>query len=118
MAAIGALYEMERNQSRELFEMVRDNLRQAGVLDALGAGCVLTGGGARLAAIAEISEQVLRCPIRVGGAGVPSRMPANFAEPEFSTAVGLMLYTHRSRAGRIHQQQRFTERVRSLFVGA
>ena len=110
--------EILEPRARELFEMVRDNLRQAGVLEALGAGCVLTGGGARLAAIAEIAEQVLRCPIRVGGAGALSRMPANFAEPEFCTAVGLLLYTHRSRAGRIHQQQRLTEKVRSLFVGA
>ncbi|HEX7961697.1 MAG TPA: cell division protein FtsA [Terriglobales bacterium] len=110
--------EILEPRARELFEMVRDNLRQAGVLEALGAGCVLTGGGARLAAIAEIAEQVLRCPIRVGGAAGLARMPANFAEPEFCTAVGLLLYTHRSRAGRIHQQQRFTERVRSLFVGA
>lgn len=110
--------EILEPRARELFEMVRDNLRQAGVLDALGAGCVLTGGGARLTAIAEIAEQVLRCPIRVGGAAALSRMPGSFAEPEFCTVVGLLLYTHRSRAGRIHQQQRFTERVRSLFVGA
>jgi cell division protein FtsA len=110
--------EILEPRARELFEMVRDNLRQAGVLDALGAGCVLTGGGARLAAIAEIAEQVLRCPIRVGGAGAVSRMPINFRGPEFCTAVGLLLYAHRSRVGRIQQQQRFTERLRSLFVGA
>jgi cell division protein FtsA len=110
--------EILEPRARELFEMVRDNLRQAGVLEALGAGCVVTGGGARLPALAEIAEQVLRCPIRVGGAGALSRMPTNFAEPEFCAAVGLLLYTHRSRAGRIHQQQRLTERVRALFVGA
>jgi len=110
--------EILEPRARELFEMVRDNLRQAGVLEALGAGCVLTGGGARLAAIAEIADQALRCPIRVGGAGAISRMPPSFAEPEFCTAVGLLLYAHRSRVGRIQQQQRFTERLRSLFVGA
>ena len=112
------LAEILEPRARELFEMVRDNLRQAGVLEALGAGCVLTGGGTRLAAMAEIAEQILRCPIRVGGAGAIPRMPASFAQPEFCAALGLLLYTHRSRVGRIYQQQRFTERVRSLFVGA
>jgi cell division protein FtsA len=110
--------EILEPRARELFEMVRDNLRQAGVLEALGAGCVLTGGGARLAAIAEIAEQVLRCPIRVGGAAAITRMPPSLAEPEFCAAMGLLLYAHRSRVGRIQQQQRFTERLRSLFVGA
>jgi len=110
--------EILEPRARELFEIVRDNLRQAGILEGLGAGCVLTGGGARLAAIAEIAEQVLRCPIRVGGAGAISRMPMNFREPEFCSTVGLLMYAHRSRVGRIQQQQRLTERLKSLFVGA
>ena len=71
-----------------------------------------------MARIAEIAEQVLRCPIRIAGAGAVARMPSNLAEPEFCAAVGLLLYTHRSRAGRIHQQQRLTERLKLLFVGA
>src|SRR5277367_45390 len=41
--------EMLEPRARELFYMLRDNLRQAGVLEALGAGCILTGGGAKMA---------------------------------------------------------------------
>jgi cell division protein FtsA len=98
--------------------MLRDNLRQGGVLDALTAGCVLTGGGARLVGIIDIADQVLRCPIRIAGAGLVPRMPASLADPEFSAAVGLLLYVHRSHTGRISQQPGLREKFRSLFVGA
>ena len=40
------LAEILEPRARELFTMLRDNLRNGGVLEALGAGCVLTGGGA------------------------------------------------------------------------
>ena len=40
------LAEILEPRARELFTMLRDNLRQGGVLEALGAGCVFTGGGA------------------------------------------------------------------------
>jgi cell division protein FtsA len=110
--------EILEARARELFEMLRDNLRQGGVLGALGAGCVLTGGGARLVGIIDIADQVLRCPIRIAGAGLIPRMPASLADPEFSAAVGLLLYVHRSRTGRISQQPGLREKFRSLFVGA
>ncbi|MBV9144309.1 MAG: cell division protein FtsA, partial [Acidobacteria bacterium] len=60
------LGEILEPRARELFEMLREQLRQAGVLEALGSGCVLTGGASRLPAIAEIGEQILRCPTRLG----------------------------------------------------
>ena len=39
------LAEILEPRARELFTMLRDNLRAGGVLEALGAGCVFTGGG-------------------------------------------------------------------------
>jgi len=41
------LAEILEPRAWELFEMMRDNLRQARALDACTAGIVLTGGGAR-----------------------------------------------------------------------
>ena len=57
--------------------MLRDNLRQGGVLEALGAGCVLTGGGARLAGLLDVAESLLRVP-----------GPHRIARPPFAHAVG------------------------------
>ena len=47
--ALRTLAEILEPRARELLYFVKESLRQGGVLEALGAGCVLTGGGAMLA---------------------------------------------------------------------
>lgn len=94
------LAEIIEPRARELFEYVRDNLRQGGVLEALGAGVVLTGGGSRLQGIHTVAEDMLRCPARLGVPAALSKMPATLAEPEFAVAIGSIMYAHRSRVAR------------------
>jgi cell division protein FtsA len=119
LASQRMLGEIIEPRARELFEMLRDQLRQAGVLEALGTGCVLMGGASRLSAIAEIGEQVLRRPTRVGSvSGIP-RMPTSLAQSDFASCVGLLMYTHRARVGRVRDEQAgIKARLRALFVGA
>jgi len=113
------LGEILEPRARELFEMLRDQLRQARVFDGLGAGCVLIGGGSRLSAIAEIAEQTLRCPARMGTVTGMPRMPNSLAQADFASCVGLLMYTHRARVGRIREEQAgLKARLRALFVGA
>ena len=69
------LAEILEPRARELFTMLRDNLRQGGVLEALGAGCVLTGGGANLVGLLDNAESLLRVPARVGSPVPLSRLP-------------------------------------------
>ena len=71
--------EILEPRARELFHMLRDNLRQGGVLEALGAGCVLTGGGARLPGLLEAAESQLRVPARMASPVPLSRMPQDLA---------------------------------------
>src|SRR5512142_2269432 len=91
------LGEVIEPRARELFELMRDHLRQAGVLELCGAGTVLTGGGARLPHMVEIAESVLRRPSRLAYPTALARMPVQLAEPEFATVIGLVLYGHRAR---------------------
>lgn len=113
------LGEILEPRARELFEMLREQLRQAGVLEGVGAGCVLMGGASRLPAIAEICEQVMRCPARLGQASAIPRMPVALAQADFASCIGLLMYTHRARVGRIRdEQQGIKARLRALFVGA
>jgi cell division protein FtsA len=113
------LGEILEPRARELFEMLRDQLRQARVFEGLGAGCVLIGGASRLPGICEIAEQVLRCPARTGSVNGIPRMPISLAQTDFASCVGLLMYTHRARVGRIkEEQQSLKARLRTLFVGA
>ncbi len=112
------LAEILEPRAREFFTMLRDNLRAGGVLEALGAGCVLTGGGANLVGLLDNAESLLRVPARVGSPVPLSRMPAELARPEFSVAIGMLLYTHRTQIRRAGEQQGLKEKLRSIFAGS
>jgi cell division protein FtsA len=111
------LGEVIEPRARELFELIRDHLRQAGVFDLCGAGTALTGGGARMPFVTEIAESVLRKPSRIAYPTAIARMPSSLAEPEFSTAIGLILYGHRARlATGASSEGSITTKLRSLFA--
>ncbi len=93
------LGEMLEPRARELCELLRDHLRQAGVIEFCTAGIVLTGGGARLPHLTEIAESVLRRPARIASPAPIAKLPAFLAEPEFATTIGMVLYGYRARAG-------------------
>jgi cell division protein FtsA len=112
------LAEILEPRARELFTMLRDNLRQGGVLEALGAGCVLTGGGALLTGLLDNAESLLRVPTRVGSPVPLSRMPAELARPGFSVAIGMLLYTHRTQVRRASEEQGLRAKLKAIFAGS
>jgi cell division protein FtsA len=108
--------EILEPRARELFEMMRDNLRHAGMLEMCVAGVVLSGGASRLPGILDIAESVLRRPVRLSWPTPLARMPATLAEPEYATVLGLAVYGHRSRLARGAQDDRWSSRVKALFA--
>ncbi|MGC9292097.1 MAG: cell division protein FtsA [Acidobacteriaceae bacterium] len=111
------LSEILEPRARELFQMVRDNLRQGGVLEALGTGSVLVGGGAKLAGLPDHAEGILRVPSRVGLPVRFSRMPDALMDPEFATLVGLLLYSHRVQQYRGEQDAGLRAKLRAIVGG-
>ncbi len=110
------LSEVIEPRARELFEMLRDHLRHAGVLELCGAGTVLTGGGARLGSLCDIAEDVLRRPARLALPLAISKMPSQLAEPEFACAIGMIFYGNRARLARGTQDNSFTSKLKALFA--
>jgi cell division protein FtsA len=112
------LAEILEPRARELFTMLRNNLRDGGVLEALGAGCVLTGGGAQLVGLLDNAESLLRVPARIGYPVPLSRMPPELAKPEFSAAIGMLLYTHRTQIRRASEEQGLRAKLKAIFAGS
>ena len=113
-----ALAEILEPRARELFRLVRETLRTGGVLEALGSGCVLVGGGARLAGLLDTAESLLRVPARAGSPVPLSRMPAALQSPEYAVLVGLMLYAHRTGAMRDEEEGSLKAKLRAMFAGS
>ena len=112
------LAEILEPRARELFTMLRDNLRQGGVLEALGAGVVLTGGGALMAGLLDNAESLLRVSARIGSPVPLSKMPDELVRPEFSAAIGMLLYTHRTQVRRASEEQGLRSKLKAIFAGS
>ncbi len=110
------LGEILEPRARELMELLREHLRQAGVYELLGAGVVFTGGGSRLNALMETAEETLRRQARLGYPVPIAKLPSNLLEPEYSTAIGMVLYGHRARQGRNNSDRGFGARLKALFA--
>jgi cell division protein FtsA len=110
------LAEVLEPRAREFFAMLRDNLRDGGVFEALGAGCVLTGGGANMAGMLDTAESILRVPARVGSPVPLSRMPPELARPEYAVAVGMLLYAHRMQTRRKSEENGLKSKLRGMFT--
>ena len=109
--------EILEPRARELFEMLRDNLRHAGMLEACAAGVVFSGGGARLPGLIDIADSVLRKPVRIAWPLPIPKMPSALAEPEFATVLGMAVYGHRARSARGIDDDRWSARLKAMLVG-
>jgi len=103
-------------RARELFEMIRDNLRHNGVLNACAGGVVLSGGTSHTAGILDVAEFVLRRPVRLSWPTPLAKMPSTLAEPEYATAIGMAFYGHRARTARGAQDTRWSSRLKGFFM--
>jgi len=108
--------EILEPRARELFELLRDNLRQAGVLEHCIAGLVLSGGASRLPGILDVAESVLRKAARLAWPSPMAKMPATLAEPEYAMPLGLVYYGQRARIARGLQAPGWTGRMKAMFA--
>ncbi|MCL4149616.1 UNVERIFIED_CONTAM: hypothetical protein GTU68_009637, partial [Idotea baltica] len=76
----------------ELFNLVHRELIRSGFDEFLSAGVVLTGGSSLLEGSAELGEQLLEMPVRIGFPAGVGGLTDVVCSPKFATGVGLVLY--------------------------
>ena len=116
--------EVLEPRARELLHYVKESLRQGeverdgSVEKALGGGCVLTGGGALLPGMLDVAESQLLVKARTGLPVRLSHMPGELVHPGYSTAIGMLLYAHRTRAVRPAENKNLRSKLRSIFAAS
>jgi len=88
------------------------------VLEALGAGCVLCGGGAVLPGLLDVAESMLHVRARIGQPAQLSRMPAELTHPAYCTLVGMLLYAHRKRTTKTSENRSLRAKLRAIFAAS
>jgi len=84
------LCEIIEARVRELFMLVREEIRNAGYQGVLPAGIVLTGGSSQLTDILDLARDVLQMPARIGTPSQLTGLVDSINGPAFSTSVGLL----------------------------
>lgn len=113
-----AIAEILEPRARELMYFVKESLRYGRVENALGAGCVLAGGGAMLPGLLDVTESQLRAPARTGLPVRISQMPRELTHPGFAASVGMLLYAHRTRMTRAAEDNSLRAKLRAVFAAS
>lgn len=90
------LCQIIQPRMEEILMLVQKELLKSGYREFLSAGAVITGGTALLKGIAELAEQVLRMPVRIGYPQGVNGLNDVMNNPSYATGVGLVLFGTRA----------------------
>jgi len=85
------LNEIIHGRMEETLRLIRDRLPK-NAAHGIGSGVFLTGGSSRMRGLTELANEVFGLSIYVADQANMSGVHANFRDPQYSTAVGLIRY--------------------------
>ncbi|MGH9573757.1 MAG: cell division protein FtsA [Candidatus Acidiferrales bacterium] len=112
------LAEIVEPRAQEFLMLIRDELRRGGIESQIPAGIVFTGGGAHLRGLPEMAEKIFNLPVRIAAPRGLAGMTDEVSQPEYSTAVGLVLYGARTRRASGARANGWVGKLKSMFAGA
>lgn len=86
------LAEVVEPRYQELFELIHEELREAGLEEQIAAGFVLTGGAAKMQGVIEFAEEIFQMPVRLAQPYEVVGLKEYVNDPTYSTVVGLLHY--------------------------
>jgi len=86
------LSEVVEPRYHELFELIQEEVREAGLEDQIAAGYVLTGGTAKMEGVVEFAEEVFQMPVRLASPLAVQGLKESVDDPSYATVVGLLHY--------------------------
>ena len=90
------LAEVVEPRYHELFELIQEEIREAGLEDQIAAGYVLTGGTAKMEGVVEFAEEVFQMPVRIAKPMDVCGLKEYVNDPSYAPVVGLLHYGMRA----------------------
>jgi cell division protein FtsA len=107
----------------EIFTLLKREIHASSFEEMIAAGVVLTGGSAELSGIVELAQETFELPCRVGAPRGVGGLVDVVNNPQYATAVGLVLYARRMLEGARAAEtpgnvfQKLKKRLRTWFEG-
>lgn len=90
------LSEIIEARTREMFELLNNEINNSGYQSLISSGVVVTGGAASMEGVAELAEDVFQVPVRIGTPCGLGGLIDVVSTPKYATSTGLILYGVRS----------------------
>jgi cell division protein FtsA len=87
--------EILQHRGQEICEYISDEFKKKNYYDMIASGAVLTGGSSLMKGLIQMAESVLDMPVRIGKPTCQGTFADVVSSPEYSTAVGLVLYCYK-----------------------
>lgn len=113
----GDIDEIVEARLDEIYEAIQKELKKAGRAGQLPSGVVLTGGTAKLKGITEYTKEKLGLAARIGKPSGYGGVAENIDEPQFATALGLMLVDTQG-GNHMHQSQKISSSGKAAIKNA
>lgn len=99
----------------ETFEIIAEELDQAGLLEQLREGVFLSGGCARIPEVQKLASRIFGLPVYLGKTNSISGLKSALDQPEFSTAIGLVRFGSFEKKKRSTEKGGIKSRITQLF---
>ena len=85
---------------RELFSLIKGELRRSGYENMVASGMVMTGGAAKMEGAVELAEEVFHMPVRLATPQYVTGLSDVVSNPIHATGVGLLIYGSQANGNR------------------
>ena len=77
----------------ELFQTIHERITEQGLINSIGAGIVISGGGTYLPVVKEIAHSIFKMPVRIADGALPdyfAGVETSLCSPTYSMILGLL----------------------------
>jgi len=89
----------------EMAEMIYAEIKRYGSLESVPGGMILTGGGAELAGTADVMEEYLGIPVRLGMPENIQGLPTELNRPQYAAVLGGVIYAAQYKGAVNHEDK-------------
>lgn len=114
---VSDLHTIIHLRAEETLNLVKAELNESNLLHSLGAGVVLTGGGAHLKNVVKLAEKVFGLPCRIGTPRGVTGLATVTEGPEYASTVGMVRYAFKSISQR-EESKRSLSRIWKIIFGS
>jgi cell division protein FtsA len=87
-----AVQAVIKARMEETFELIAEQIEEAGLSGMLGGGVVLTGGGASLTGVSDLARKVFNAPAQIGSLQNCIGIPSKKEGARFASVIGCIRY--------------------------